>query len=87
MWYILLLKFLLAVLAANNLSFPCVVCSEAPLRLYLQYSFIQSHVASCTPLTSVWMKVRGGRGRSALHVGCVYMTTDSTSVLLWMLVT
>ena len=27
---------------------------------------------------SVWMKVRGGRGRSA--VGCVYMPTDSTSV-------
>ena len=29
---------------------------------------------------SVWMKVRGGRGRSALYVGCVYMPTDSTSV-------
>ena len=26
------------------------------------------------------MKVRGGRGRSALYVGCVYMPTDSTSV-------
>ena len=26
------------------------------------------------------MKVRGGRGRSALFVGCVYMSTDSTSV-------
>ena len=29
---------------------------------------------------SVWMKVRGGRGRSDLYVGCVYMPTDSTSV-------
>ena len=26
------------------------------------------------------MKVWGGRGRSALYVGCVYMPTDSTSV-------
>ena len=26
------------------------------------------------------MKVRGGRGRSALYLGCVYMPTDSTSV-------
>ena len=26
------------------------------------------------------MKVRGGRGRSALFVGCAYMPTDSTSV-------
>ena len=29
---------------------------------------------------SVWMKVRGGRGRSALYVGCVYMPTENTSV-------
>ena len=29
---------------------------------------------------SVWMKVRGERGRSALYIGCVYMPTDSTSV-------
>ena len=29
---------------------------------------------------SVWMKVWGGRGRSALYVGCVYMPTDSTGV-------
>ena len=29
---------------------------------------------------SVWMKVRGGRGRSALYVGCVYMPTDSAAV-------
>ena len=29
---------------------------------------------------SVWMKVRGGRGRSALYVGCVYMPIDSTCV-------
>ena len=28
----------------------------------------------------VWMKVRGGKGRSALYVGCVYTPTDSTSV-------
>ena len=26
------------------------------------------------------MKVRGGRGRSALYVGCVHMPTDGTSV-------
>ena len=26
------------------------------------------------------MKVRGGRGKSALYVGCMYMPTDSTSV-------
>ena len=26
------------------------------------------------------MKVHGGRGRSALYIGCVYMPTDSTSV-------
>ena len=29
---------------------------------------------------SVWMKVQGGRGRSSLYVGCMYMPTDSTSV-------
>ena len=29
---------------------------------------------------SVWMKVRGERGRLALYIGCVYMPTDSTSV-------
>ena len=29
---------------------------------------------------SVWMKVRGERGRLALCIGCVYMPTDSTSV-------
>ena len=29
---------------------------------------------------TVWMKVRGERGRSALYIGCVYMPTDSTSV-------
>ena len=29
---------------------------------------------------SVWMKVRGEMGRSALYIGCVYMPTDSTSV-------
>ena len=28
----------------------------------------------------VWMKVWGDRGRLALYIGCVYMTTDSTSV-------
>ena len=30
---------------------------------------------------SVWMKVRGGRGRSALYIGCVYMPIDSTSAI------
>ena len=25
---------------------------------------------------SVWMKVRGGRGRSASYIGCVYMPTS-----------
>ena len=29
---------------------------------------------------SVWMKVRGGRGREALYIGCVYIPTDSNSV-------
>ena len=29
---------------------------------------------------SVWMKVRGERGRLALYIGCVYMPTDRTSV-------
>ena len=29
---------------------------------------------------SVWMKVRGRRGRTALYVLCVYIPTDSTSV-------
>ena len=29
---------------------------------------------------SVWIKVRGGRGREALYIGCVYMPTDSNSV-------
>ena len=29
---------------------------------------------------SVWMKVRGERLRSALYIGCVYMSTDITSV-------
>ena len=27
---------------------------------------------------SVWMKVRGERGRSALYIGCVHMPTDAT---------
>ena len=31
---------------------------------------------------SVWMKVRGERGRLALYIGCVYMPTDSTSVAM-----
>ena len=26
---------------------------------------------------SVWMKVRGGRGREALYVCCIYIPTDS----------
>ena len=26
---------------------------------------------------TVWMKVRGGRGREALYVCCIYMPTDS----------
>ena len=26
---------------------------------------------------SVWMKVRGGRGRDALYVCCIFMPTDS----------
>ena len=29
---------------------------------------------------SVWMKVRGERGRLAMYIGCVCMPTDSTSV-------
>lgn len=29
---------------------------------------------------SVWMKVRGGRGREALYIGCLYMPTTSASV-------
>ena len=29
---------------------------------------------------SVWMKVRGDRGREALYIGCIYMPTDSKSV-------
>ena len=28
---------------------------------------------------SVWMKVKGGRGSSALYIGCVYMPTDFTN--------
>ena len=28
---------------------------------------------------SMWMKVRGGRGSSALYIGCVYMPTDCTN--------
>ena len=29
---------------------------------------------------SVWMKVRGERGRSALYIGCVYMPTDCSGI-------
>ena len=29
---------------------------------------------------SVWMKVRGERGRSALYIGCVYMSTDGSGI-------
>ena len=29
---------------------------------------------------SVWMKVHGGRGRSALFAGCLYMPSESASV-------
>ena len=29
---------------------------------------------------SMWMKVRGGRGREALYICCVYIPTDSSSV-------
>ena len=28
----------------------------------------------------MWMKVRGGRGREALYICCVYMPTDISSV-------
>ena len=31
---------------------------------------------------TVWMKVHGGRGREALYICCVYMRTDSMSVLV-----
>ena len=37
-------------------------------------------ISSMKYAESVWMKVRAGRGRSALFVGCVYMPTDRTSV-------
>ena len=29
---------------------------------------------------SVWVKVRGERGRSALYIGCVYMPTDGSGI-------
>ena len=29
---------------------------------------------------SVWMKLHSERGREALYIRCVYMTTDSTSI-------
>ena len=29
---------------------------------------------------SVWMKVRGERGRSVLYIGCVYMPTDDSGI-------
>ena len=29
---------------------------------------------------SLWMKVRGWRGRDALYIGCVYMPADSCGV-------
>ena len=29
---------------------------------------------------SVWMNVRGERGRSALYIGCVYMPTDGSGI-------
>ena len=32
------------------------------------------------------MKVRSERGREALYIGCVFMPTDSTSFLLWIVV-
>ena len=38
------------------------------------------YISSVKYAESVWMKVRGGRGRSALFVVCVYMPTDSSSV-------
>ena len=37
-------------------------------------------ISSVKYTESVWMKVLGGRARSALFVGCVYMPTKSTSV-------
>ena len=39
-----------------------------------------SYVTAVAYEESVWMKVRGERGRLALYIGCVYMPTDSTSV-------
>ena len=30
---------------------------------------------------SVWMKVRGERGRSALYIGCVYMPIDGSGIV------
>ena len=35
---------------------------------------------------SVWMKIRSERGREALYISCVYIPTDSTSFLLWIVV-
>ena len=29
---------------------------------------------------SVWMKLRGERGRSAWYIGCVYMPTDGSGI-------
>ena len=31
-------------------------------------------------MMSLWLKLRGERGREAIFVGCVYMPTDSASV-------
>ena len=59
----------------------CKVCKNTAkfayfFRMGSEVEFITSEEYE----ESVWMKVRGGRGRSALYVGCVYMPTDSRSV-------
>ena len=37
-------------------------------------------VGEVTYAESVWMKVRGERGRSALYIGCVYMSTNGSGI-------
>ena len=49
---------------------------------FLVWEFLVDEVECITGVhyeESVWMKVRGGKGSSALYIGCVYMPTDCTN--------
>ena len=52
--------------------------SDYQLGLLVHECLVSESSVRCED--SVWMKVWGERGRSALYIGCVYIPIDSKSI-------